>query len=309
MKITRTDYFIDIGSRIAGTGTDGPDSGSGDGRGSELSSGTRLRIALLADFHNGDADRALAMVREDVPDVIMIPGDVVIGYYPEDNKRIIDRCRNIKPFLEGCSGLAPTYMSLGNHECLLCEEELDELRATGITILDNEWTELSAGRILVGGLTSGFAMNYRNFRDRVNSSRSEDDYIRYPERKRPRDIGKYPADSSWLDDFTGEDGYKILLCHHPEYWSLREPMLRDKRIDLVLSGHAHGGQWRVLGRGIYAPGQGFLPKYTSGVHYGPYGSLIVSRGLDNPYRHLPRWGNPCEIIYITIDQKYQETDL
>ena len=346
MKITRTDYFINTDTetvdKTAGCLPDDLNSGQGKDQSSELSTGTGLRIALLADFHNGDADRALAIVREDVPDVIMIPGDVVIGYYPEDNKRIIDRCPNIKPFLEGCAGLAPTYMSLGNHECLLCDEELDELRTTGITILDNDWTVLSvkrrqgdsaqaaaAGteesgnmsgatdraeepvchddyeqnaptRILVGGLTSGFAMNYRSFRDRVNSTRSENEYIRYPERRRPRDIGKYPTDSSWLEDFAGEDGYKILLCHHPEYWSLRDPMLRDKRIDLVLSGHAHGGQWRILGRGIYAPGQGVLPKYTSGVHYGPYGSLIVSRGLDNPYRKLPRWGNPCEVVYIEI---------
>ena len=318
MKITRTDYFINTGTETAGSRSDDLSSGPGDGHSREPSTGAGLRIALLADFHNGDADRALAVVREDVPDVIMIPGDVVIGYYPEDNKRIIDRCRNIKPFLEGCAGLAPTYMSLGNHECLLCEEELDELRSTGVTILDNDWSELNvktrqgdlektagddagenaATRILVGGLTSGFAMSYRSFRDQVNSTRSENEYIRYPERKRPRDIGRYPTDSSWLDDFAGEDGYKILLCHHPEYWSLREPMLRDKRIDLVLSGHAHGGQWRILGRGVYAPGQGILPKYTSGVHYGPYGSLIVSRGLDNPYRKLPRWGNPCEVIFI-----------
>ena len=144
MKITRTDYFINTDTetvgKTAGCRPDDLNSGQDKDQSSELSTGTGLRIALLADFHNGDADRALAMVREDVPDVIMIPGDVVIGYYPEDNKRIIDRCPNIKPFLEGCAGLAPTYMSLGNHECLLCDEELDELRATGITILDNDWT-------------------------------------------------------------------------------------------------------------------------------------------------------------------------
>ena len=60
------------------------------------------------------------------------------------------------------------------------------------------------------------------------------------------------GDKTELEDFAGEDGYKILLCHHPEYWSLRDPMLRDKRIDLVLSGHAHGGQWRICGRGLFA---------------------------------------------------------
>lgn len=70
--------------------------------------------------------------------------------------------------------------------------------------------------------------------------------------------------------------------------------------DLVLSGHAHGGQWSFMGRGIIAPGQGWFPKYTSGVHQGQYGSMIISRGLSNPYKSVPRIGNPCEVVYVVL---------
>jgi predicted MPP superfamily phosphohydrolase len=75
-------------------------------------------------------------------------------------------------------------------------------------------------------------------------------------------------------------------------------MLCDRKIDLVLSGHAHGGQWRFLGQGILSPGQGLFPKYTSGVHEGRYGRMIISRGLSNPYKAVPRFGNPCELVYV-----------
>ena len=294
------------------------------------------RLALLADFHDGDAESILRVVSEDVPDMIMIPGDVVLGYFPEGNAKVIDRCRNIIPFLRGCAEIAPTFLSVGNHECLLCDEEYDELRATGITLLDNEWSEFKLQnkrnldvseadyiadddadpcskdseqecRILIGGLTSAHTMSYRKFREECNRNTSRpsqhsagSDYIRYPYRRKPRDIGHYPTESAWLDDFTRQEGYKILLCHHPEYWALREPMIRDKKIDLVFAGHAHGGQWRILSHGIFAPYQGFFPKYTSGVHCGPYGRMIISRGMSNPYRALPRWGNPGEIAYIAL---------
>ena len=264
------------------------------------------KIALLADFHNGDPDPILEMLREDVPDAILIPGDVVLGYFPEGDDLIIDRCRNVITFLEGCAAIAPAYLSIGNHECLLCDEDYDAIRATGTIVLDNEWTELSFSndqndRILIGGLTSAYAISYRRFRNEVNIGRSEEDYVRYPYRRRPKDIRKRPTDSMWLDDFINEKGYKILLSHHPEYWCMREPMLSRRKIDLVVSGHAHGGQWAVSGRGVYAPGQGLLPKYTRGIHYGPYGRMIVSRGMTNPYDFAPRWGSPCEAIYIEFE--------
>ena len=64
--------------------------------------------------------------------------------------------------------------------------------------------------------------------------------------------------------------------------------------DLILSGHAHGGQIRLFGRGLFAPGQGIFPKYTSGIH----GSMIISRGLSNTGGMIPRLFNRREIVYI-----------
>lgn len=284
MKLRKTSYFINI---------DSPAAGSGGLAG--------MRLAVLSDFHNMDPGAVLDILRKDIPDAIVIPGDIVLRYFPEDEEYIIDRCPNVISLMEGCCEIAPTYMSVGNHECLLCSDDFDRLRTTGVIILDNVWTELSEG-ILIGGLTSDYAISYKRFRDEYNRQNGTEEYVRYPYRRKQKFISKYPTDSKWLDDFEQAEGYKILLSHHPEYWSLREPMLKDKKIDLVLSGHAHGGQWRLMGRGVIAPGQGLFPKYTSGVHQGPYGSMVISRGLSNPYRTVPRIGNPCEVVYVQLRQ-------
>jgi predicted MPP superfamily phosphohydrolase len=280
MRLAKSSYFVNIDSSATGSG--------------QLAGKS---IAVLSDFHDRDPEPVLDILRNDIPDAIMIPGDLVLGYFPEGVEYIIDRCRNVIPFLKSCCEIAPAYMSVGNHECLLCSDEYDRLRSTGVKILNNEWLEAAEG-ILIGGLTSAYAISYNRFRDEYNRQNGTGGYVRYPHHKRPKDISKYSTDSKWLDDFERADGYKILLSHHPEYWCLREPMLRDRKIDLVLSGHAHGGQWRLMGRGIYSPGQGLLPKYTSGIHKGPYGSMIVSRGLSNPYKTVPRFGNPCEVVYV-----------
>ncbi len=274
------------------------------------------RLAVLADLHDRDHRPVLDILRRDIPDAIMIPGDVVHGYYPNGNDYVIDKSLNVKAALEQCSDIAPTYMSVGNHESLFCTTDYDKLRATGVTLLDNEWTELklrngrahdadaaeTAGKVYVGGLTSGHTLNYNKFRDEYNrrngAEKGSEGYERYPYRRRPKDLDDTPPESAWLDDFEQLDGYKVLMSHHPEYWCMKEPMLRGRKIDLVLSGHAHGGQWQFMGRGLFAPGQGLFPQYTSGVHQGRYGSLVISRGLSNPYRFLPRIGNPCEVVYV-----------
>ena len=84
----------------------------------------------------------------------------------------------------------------------------------------------------------------------------------------------------------------IVLAHKPNYL----PYYRRARWDLVISGHAHGGQWRIFGRGIFAPGQGIFPKYTSGVHEN---RLVISRGLGN-HTIIPRIFNRPEMVVLTL---------
>jgi len=100
----------------------------------------------------------------------------------------------------------------------------------------------------------------------------------------------------WLERFSAMKGYKILLCHHPEYY---KRFVKGKDIDLILAGHAHGGQIRLFGKGLFAPGQGLFPKYTSGVYDG---RLLVSRGIANMVK-IPRLFNKGEVICIELKKE------
>ena len=111
--------------------------------------------------------------------------------------------------------------------------------------------------------------------------------------------GKYSSTSkepniAFLDQFEKITGFKILICHHPEYY---DKYLINKKIDLILSGHAHGGQIRIGNQGIYAPGQGIFPKYTNGI---VDGKMLISRGLSNTKPWIPRLFNKTELIFVDL---------
>ena len=97
-------------------------------------------------------------------------------------------------------------------------------------------------------------------------------------------------DSDFLKRFSNMAGYKVLLCHHPEYY----PKLRNYSIHLFLSGHCLGGQIRICGRGVFATGQGLFPRYHHGVYEG---RLVVSAGCSNT-ASIPRWGNEPEVVVV-----------
>ena len=159
------------------------------------------------------------------------------------------------------AGRYPTFCVKGNHE-LRYQGDLSALvKETGAVLLDNCAVEFMGMHI--GGLTS----------------------VAYAPDAVP--------DTDFLDGFSRGAGYKLLLCHHPEYF---DKYIRERDIHLTLSGHAHGGQWRFFGRGLFAPGQGVFPRYTSGMYHG---RLIVGRGLGNP-RPIPRINNPPEVVVIRL---------
>lgn len=97
---------------------------------------------------------------------------------------------------------------------------------------------------------------------------------------------------------TAGDGYAILLAHRPE----RIAEYRQYPFDLVVSGHAHGGQWRIPGilNGLYAPNQGFFPAYAGGCYDVDGLAFVVSRGLSRESTRIPRLFNPPELVVLDL---------
>ena len=87
----------------------------------------------------------------------------------------------------------------------------------------------------------------------------------------------------------------MLLSHRPELFDTYV----SSGVDLVLSGHAHGGQFRFLQKGFVAPNQGLLPEYTSGLYTLNGTQMIVSRGLGNSIIPM-RVNNRPEVITVTL---------
>lgn len=181
---------------------------------------------------------------------------------------LVDRHRrnnaNAMKFLETVPDYAPVFYSIGNHERKFREREayLQAVRKSRVTLLDNSCIRFHG--VCIGGLTST----------------------------------KGVPDTEFLKRFEKEEGYRLLLCHHPEKY---RDYVAGRNIDLTLCGHAHGGQIQLFGRGLYAPGQGLFPKLTHGLYDG--GKMLVSRGMTNGAKpRIPRINNPCELIIVNLER-------
>ncbi len=239
----------------------------------------KYKFAVISDLHGCDPTAAIELLGSASPDFILAPGDIFETVDGSDKK---NNAKNERGFLllEEAAKIAPTFYSTGNHEiggtrswargfqfshreaAKWSEENLLRLRDSGVHLLDNSY--VFSNGFAFGGLSSGI----------LNEG------------------GK--PDLSWIREFSGAGCPKILLCHHPEYY---EKYLSGYGIDLIVSGHAHGGQWCFFGRGVFAPGQGIFPKYTSGIHDG---RLAVSRGMKEA-RVIPRFYNPTEVVLIRVN--------
>ena len=253
-------------------------------------------LVLLGDLHGRPYQPVIESLRQTKPQIIAIAGDIVSGHHPADDVSPLVSQKNILPFLENCAAIAPAFLSLGNHEWMLDEKDLERIRGTGVTLLDNAW--VSCGGVVLGGLTSAVVLDYRRYK-----------------KAHPQAPGRYPKpdpqeadvrmkrttspDLSWLGEYAKTPGCHILLCHHPEYY----PRLPDN-IEWILSAHAHGGQWRFYNpktkksEGLFAPGQGFFPRWTRGMYDG---RLIVTAGLSNTTK-IPRLFNSTEIVYLQPEE-------
>ena len=167
-------------------------------------------------------------------------------------------------------------------------EDFTLINGTGAKLLDNRFVscDIAGARLVIGGLTSGRVTACTRLQ---RASFRLLDANRYTRKARSVPL------LSWLDAYCATPGYRILLCHHPEYYPR---YLKGRDIPLILSGHAHGGQIRIFGQGLYAPDQGILPRLTDGVKDG---RLVISRGLANRQR-VSRLFNPTEIVYVSGGQ-------
>ncbi|MCQ2353549.1 MAG: metallophosphoesterase [Clostridia bacterium] len=225
----------------------------------------KLRAAVIADIHDEKFDRVYSEIKARNVDFILIPGDIINGHRHS--------AVNSFEMLEVFQKTFPTFMSLGNHETVGYNEVIKTARNAGIELLEDR--SVRFGGLNIGGLTSGYVMESEHLK--------QNHFRKTPE---PR--------LDWLRRYAAEDGFKVLLCHHPEYYVR---YVRNLPVDLTISGHAHGGQWRVFGQPLFAPGQGLFPKYAQGFHEG---RLIVSRGLANN-APVPRFFNPRELIFIDFE--------
>ena len=250
---------------------------------------SRCCIAIIADLHNTPFENILTSLNREHPDFITIPGDILyaggkdhsIYDHVSSSGQHLRNTRNALSFLQEVVKIAPIILSTGNHELYLDVEDKSLLANIRVTFLDDSYQRF--GNVVFGGLSSP----YKIFAGTGTVHTKAEHQVRW-------DMVFDNVNTGWLDEFEKQEGYKILLCHHPEFY---EPFLKNRNgIDLILSGHAHGGQIRLFGRGLYAYGQGWFPKYTKGIYDG---KLIVSAGLSNTSK-IPRIGNPTELVYVDL---------
>ncbi len=228
-----------------------------------------MTFAFVSDLHGCDNAPVLAAIEQSGADAVLVGGDCIHNH--EHYREGID-------FLTQSAAKRKTFCCIGNHERHYLGELSDLIAPTGAVLLDNRAVQY--GGITIGGLSSGYARGHATSHGRHNPLW----------RLQPTP----PPDLDFLARYSAMPGYKLLLCHHPEYWAR---YIKPLPIDLTLSGHAHGGQWRILGRGVFAPGQGIFPRYTSGLYQN---RLLVSRGLGNPHHRIPRINNRPMVAVIKI---------
>ena len=234
------------------------------------------RIAHVSDLHNAemgeDNEKLLTMLREADPDMIAITGD------------LIDSCNtNVEialQFAQEAMKIAPCYYVSGNHEARVNEyEELKNgLISAGVIILEDTQTEIS----IEGQTITMIGVNDPSF---------QTDYL--------FGDSETVMNSKLTELHTDGEAFTVLLSHRPELFDA----YAEHDVDLVLSGHAHGGQFRLpfIG-GVVAPNQGLFPEYDAGIYTDGDTNMLVSRGVGNSI--LPfRINNRPEVILIELQAK------
>lgn len=225
-----------------------------------------VRLAVLSDLHSCDYGEGqkdlLTAVKELEPDAVLFTGDIVDDRLPEENAFLV---------LSALGKQYPCFYVTGNHEYRSGRAEAlkQKISDLGITVLDGEWlvVTLQDQLIVVCGV------------DDPECGQAEEQLKQ--------------AGQGWPSEL-----FSVLLAHRPE--RIEDYLAYD--FDLILSGHAHGGQWRIPGllNGLFAPNQGFFPPYAGGRYDFESTAFLVSRGLARESTQVPRLFNPPEVVLVEL---------
>lgn len=237
-----------------------------------------FRVVQISDLHNAtfgkDNERLLAKIQELEPDIVVLTGDFVDSNHTSIVLSLA--------FAEKVVANYPTYYVTGNHENRLEESErsslLEGLEKAGVVCLFDEYVKIERG---------GSSITLIGLNDESLGGMK----LKVAE--------KTTGETILLTGNEDTSGFQILLAHEPQYIE----NYSKYQVDLVFSGHAHGGQVRIpfIDRGLVAPGQGLFPKYTEGVHEVNGTTLIVSRGLGNSIAPVRVFNRP-EIVCVELGQ-------
>lgn len=232
-----------------------------------------VRFVLITDLHScryGEGQkRLIEAVRRQEPDAVLLGGDIFDDVIDDTNTEL---------FLKGISELYPCFYVTGNHEYWSgtagLTEKLRILEQYDVRILSGDCEALQVDK------------------QTVNIC-GVDDPAAFLE-----DTNGFTRQLDAVDKAAQNGNFSILLSHRPEYWE----EYQQYEFDLVLCGHAHGGQWRIPGllNGLFAPDQGLFPRCAGGLYEGRGMSMIVSRGLARESTRIPRIFNRPELVVIDI---------
>lgn len=241
-----------------------------------------IRIAVIADLHDGsfgvENKRLIQQISQQDPDVVFMVGDMLNGYS--------ENAEAVCLLVQNLSQEVPVYYALGNHELEYMDshpEFVEKIQQAGAVVVDKCYADVTVcgQRLRIGGLYDyAFALNDQHSID--------------PE-------GMDEETYSFLTEFEDTDAYKMMLAHRPDSFIFaQQPDAWE--IDLVLSGHVHGGQVVLpLVGGLWAPDQGWFPDYVQGMHEWGQMKMVITTGLGSQKESLPRFHNVPEIVMIDLE--------
>lgn len=240
-----------------------------------------IRIALLTDLHScryGENQKNLIeAVQKQKPDIVLLGGDIFDDKVPHKNAEL-----TVKQLAEKY----PCYYVTGNHEYWSREVGtiLEIIEGYGITVLSGECDtiEIKGQTINICGVDDPDAEVY--LAEGV------------PMERQLENVSEAAQEAEKAE---GKELFTVLMSHRPELYETYQ----NYEFDLVLAGHAHGGQWRIPGilNGLLAPNQGVFPKYAGGRYDSAVGTMIVSRGLARESTPVPRIFNRPELVIIDVE--------